>query len=613
MHVSPSEVVPGSTANDLANGGSHLVIDKTVAQEGTAGDKQEAIEDGTVCPGTISNKGSNNEAIDVLQGVPTSTPKKVSKKETIDPQLAAMGTPVSVEEWMAVPRKRASNASTSSTTHHGSSSDNDDDDAARSFSAAPVFRTVVADTSLPGAYASAPGFAYLSNRLPGLHGSLVGHSSRSFQGDSPTHASFNHDGSLVEARLVSEEGTIATAQPADTFVRRRPQRSCCGGSPKSTACLCLLGATIGAGVIVLLLWGGGVLRQSSTANQSDHIGRPTTPATLSPYEYLAQYLPADSIVSAEQDPRSPQALAIEWFVQDPFLRSYSTRQRIQQRFALATIFYALNGTTWTKNREWLSYDHHECSWYSGPSEDVIHVPKPAQSPCRGDANILTAGNKSTHEWYTHLWLGRNNLNGVLPVRELSLLSNLESIDMGYGHVRGKLFTKDLLQLSNLKEMSLLTNQISGTLMTEIGLMTNLEVLLMGKRGNNFQGGLPSELGLLTDLHVCSLSGSDFTGTIPTEIGSMSSLRVLGLAGTLLTGPMPSEIGLLSSMWLTYFFRSQLSGQVPSEIAQLKELSWFHIQDNVFSGTIPTQFGAMPSMRELAMTGNHLTGTIPWES
>jgi hypothetical protein len=65
---------------------------------------------------------------------------------------------------------------------------------------------------------------------------------------------------------------------------------------------------------------------------------------------------------AENDTDSPQAMAMTWLENDPQYNEYEL-YRLNQRYVMAVLYYATNGTSsWDADRGWLSYDN-ECSWY----------------------------------------------------------------------------------------------------------------------------------------------------------------------------------------------------------------------------------------------------------
>ena len=65
------------------------------------------------------------------------------------------------------------------------------------------------------------------------------------------------------------------------------------------------------------------------------------------------------------------------------------------------------------------------------------------------------------------------------------------------------------------------NDLNGTLPSEIGLMTELESLVLS--GNGFFGALPSELGQLTRLLGLFLDKNNFNGRLPENVFKMKRI------------------------------------------------------------------------------------------
>jgi hypothetical protein len=129
------------------------------------------------------------------------------------------------------------------------------------------------------------------------------------------------------------------------------------------------------------------------------------PPTSSPsrQEVLQELESLLSLVSfddgtALQTPLMPQNMALNWLANNTNLDTYSDAKKIQ-RFALATLFYSTNGTTWYVNDTWMSNHEDECGWYNN------------------GASLCTRGS------IDRLNLEMNNLVGKIP-NELALLSNL---------------------------------------------------------------------------------------------------------------------------------------------------------------------------------------------
>jgi len=151
--------------------------------------------------------------------------------------------------------------------------------------------------------------------------------------------------------------------------------------------------------------------------------------------HMEGLLPVSTVSVLQNDPTSPQALAMEWLVRDPnYSRIDNTtttiiimNNRLVQRFVLATLYYSTDGmNSWTHQDRWLDYETHECEWYHRASSTSF---------------TLSLEQTNSYEYYKdtmvhcdndgmlrHLWMVKNNLRGSLPA-ELFLLSSLQSISM----------------------------------------------------------------------------------------------------------------------------------------------------------------------------------------
>ena len=89
--------------------------------------------------------------------------------------------------------------------------------------------------------------------------------------------------------------------------------------------------------------------------------------------------------------------------------------------------------------------------------------------------------------------------------------------------------------------------------------------------NNLQGSIPTELGTLTELELLWLDENQLIGTIPTELSNLKYLTWLRLHKNDLTGMIPSEIGDLTRLTRLALHENSFSGQIPVEIAQLSNL------------------------------------------
>jgi hypothetical protein len=170
-------------------------------------------------------------------------------------------------------------------------------------------------------------------------------------------------------------------------------------------------------VITVLVAGtvGVVVWKSNDKSTPASVGMETNVAPSSVVEEFLSGLPAYSLDLAENDDGSPQAKALAWLKEDPLYHEYRSVHRLNQRYALAVLFFSTNGTSWTNSTGWLS-DDNECTWFMISFDDI----------CSATFRLLT------------LQLGGVELDGSLP-RELELLSDLESLDFWDQNLSGAIY------------------------------------------------------------------------------------------------------------------------------------------------------------------------------
>jgi hypothetical protein len=142
----------------------------------------------------------------------------------------------------------------------------------------------------------------------------------------------------------------------------------------------------------------------------DPTARPTLPPTTSEptaaavTERFMNGLPRYSLELASTNASSPQAKALDWLQKDPQYNEYQHVYRLNQRYALAVLYYSANGASWFDRAGWLS-NASECSWYQ--YDDPDHD------------NFCTEASR-----LSVLNLSRNYMDGSIPA-ELELLTDLE--------------------------------------------------------------------------------------------------------------------------------------------------------------------------------------------
>jgi hypothetical protein len=274
-------------------------------------------------------------------------------------------------------------------------------------------------------------------------------------------------------------------------------------------------------------------------------------------------------------PGTPQNEAYEWLRTNAFLDVYSDDRKLT-RYALATFFYATNGTTsWDpiiRDDGWLT-DAPECDWAS------------------------TANNQCINDVYTSLTLDFVGVAGTIP-DEVGLLTGLERFsvrsNVDGGAFLGGTLPESLGSLANVQTVRLNDNNITGIIPTSFGLMTNARVLLL--TGNALTGSIPQELGN-TQGRTFYFDDNMLSGPIPPQLfESLTDLNVLNFRNNLLSGAIPTQIGNLGSLASIDFSQNRLGGAVPSEIGRLASVrSGINLSFNQFSGQLPSEIGLLGSM------------------
>lgn len=194
---------------------------------------------------------------------------------------------------------------------------------------------------------------------------------------------------LVEANLVDEE---VENGPAPPLVEAKPIRR-----KRQIAIIAIAGLTLAALVVGLVV---GLWPEPRTLTL-EPTPAPTDYPTASPSSQLDELfrptLPSYTLESLK-NASSPQYCAYQWETkvdQMPMREEPDhTRRRLErmrQRFALATLFYATGGKrTWKERNRWLRPTEHESSWF-GLYGEVSLLPQygeiPTMSPVKKRAGL----------------------------------------------------------------------------------------------------------------------------------------------------------------------------------------------------------------------------------
>jgi hypothetical protein len=363
-------------------------------------------------------------------------------------------------------------------------------------------------------------------------------------------ASNNPEDGLAVARPVNddEEAILQDLpQAEDTTIldRKRAERQ-----KKVKAEILLVGVIFLIALVGIILLAVPIPSQQGTSTTtisgtpSESLSSSPTPVPTTLEGHYLSLFPNDTIAAITTDEdlqnNSPQSKAFQWLLEDIAITNGSLLpddERLKQRFALATLYFATNGNRWTNNTRWLNHSDHECDWYNKP--DFAQKGKASQF-LPGYMREIHPSSQPTPTTcdkkglYQHLWLDQNNLEGELP-DELYMLTSLQTLSLG-------------------------TNQLHGTIASHIGQLTLLEGLVI----NYLQGG---------------------AGAIPTEIGLLrDTLRALDLESNNHEGSLPSELWQLSKMEYMLVGNNQdLGGSIPSEIGTISKLRWLAMEASGFTG------------------------------
>jgi len=318
------------------------------------------------------------------------------------------------------------------------------------------------------------------------------------------------------------------------------------------------------------------------------------------------------------DAEAYQAKAITWLETDAFSQGLSDA-RIQQRYALACIYYATYAVRtiytvveprgWIDSTGWIE-GADECSWFgltcnansevekivlasnritgSFPAETTIM----ASSITRMDIfrnsvyNTGVEGNAWLGQLVNlkELFYGQTNFeyNGIPP--EIGQLTNLVEYDCSFTLYFGPLQGSTFSNLQSLEYLVLSGNAYNTSIPVEIGSLPNLQFLYVQ---NAFVDGDLSFMEPMQSIVECWVDQNPgLGGNIPTFMGAIQSLQSWSVTRCGLSGPIPSELGNLRNMVRMWLYDNMLTGSVPIELGNLFKLQTLELEENLLTGVMP---------------------------
>lgn len=427
---------------------------------------------------------------------------------------------------------------------------------------------------------------------------------------------------MVEAQPIFEESTKDFAAAVDPQLEEQKAKE---KALKRRKELCLGACLISLVILLILGIMLGIVRQPSDSETTTMIAKPesqtlsdspTRSPTTSPTDVLDTMLAdlPDCTLKSLDNPFSVQTRAYRWLMKHQNI-THLQEWRKKQLFALATFFFAMEGSSWPTpiQKDWLDDSKSECNWYSnehGYYDDDGTYHKLQGFDAGFNYGVSTCNEKGE---FQSIVIDRLALGGLTPSvpPEISMLTSLtvlacaeSSIDVSLDN----LLPTEIYEM-DLQVLDFADNNLIGTIPSELGLLQNMtEVLLYD---NALSGRIPREIGALTGLKLALLDGNCLSGLIPSEFGRMTTLYDLTLFKNTLSGTLPSQLGLLQDLEFLELNHNELTGQIPTELGQLAKLSVALFHDNMLTGAVAELDFLVENTSMLALTvhDNSLTGVF----
>jgi len=260
-----------------------------------------------------------------------------------------------------------------------------------------------------------------------------------------------------------------------------------------------------------------------------------------------------------------------------------------ERYALAVLYYADLGRTWSNQLEFLTPTS-VCSWNNGVDSK----------------NDNAMGVYCDNGRVTFIQLVGNGLKGRLP-QEVALLSNMIHLNLDKNVLFGNL--PNLERLTNLEVLWLSSNNFLGTLPSEFAQLSSLASLDL--EDNSFTGSLPSEWGSsLTNLFFLGLRLNNLDGTLPNSFWQqMPNMRFLDIEGNSFEGTLPTQLGFLTNLESLYMEKNRFTGPLPSELGRLTKLTELLVYGNRLEGIVPTEYSSLTNLKYFWFHATDLKGSV----
>lgn len=385
---------------------------------------------------------------------------------------------------------------------------------------------------------------------------------------------------------------------------------------------------------------------------------------------IDQYL--ESLSSRSSTIGSPQFKAKEWLLFDDDLNLHlphsgenrdesEVTMRLQQRFALATMYYSMGVGDGGVVKGWLQGD--ECRFVGdyGRAWDGVDCNEdgkvraialdaanlqgslPPEIALLTDIeNLIIKNNPNLSGEIPHgignkllqlrqLGFYGNNLGGSIP-KTIFKLSHLVYLNLSDNALTGEVNWEEmshhqkkierlilhnnflegsidfhLLAKTPLLLLVLSNNQFGGYIDESVGSMTSLEYLYLDK--NELIGSIPNGIGNLPNIKSITLDENELYGTLPQTMGSLANLEHFSAKKNTISGGFPATLKMLHNLVTLNLSSNAMSGHLRN-LPHMKSLKNLHLYQNGFVGSIPETLFELPNLEVLFLSSNLLTGEIP---
>jgi len=199
------------------------------------------------------------------------------------------------------------------------------------------------------------------------------------------------------------------------------------------------------------------------------------------------------------------------------------------------------------------------------------------------------------------------------ITELGLLTRLRNLNLGRNELTGTIDISIFEYLPHLEVFNLGQNKIGGTIAKEMLILPSLREFNVSN--NLLVGVLPQNARYIINLKLLHTESFDvennlLTGIIPRNLIESPDLVEINLSRNNFGGVIPPSLGFLSKLKVLKLNQNSLSGSIPAFIFGARNIETLQLQANFLTGSIPIAVGNLKKAVFIALNHNSLKGPIP---